>query len=162
MGIIGYILFRLGGLELRLPAGAEFSLATLVWGAVYLVLGYGVSAALMGGAGAMMPDWRESRLATFILVLPAFVGFEITLFQENPHSPLMTAASLFPFTSPLVMLKRLMAGGIPSWQLWVGAALLLVTTWLILRAAARIFRAQYLLSGAPFSYRRYAQALLQG
>jgi ABC-2 type transport system permease protein len=162
MGIIGYILFRLGGLPLRLPAGTGFSAPTLVWGGVYLVLGYGVSAALMGGAGAMIPDWREARLASFILVLPAFVGFEITLFQENAHSLLMTVASLFPFTSPLVMLKRLMAGGVPAWQLWVGAALLLTTTWLIMRAAARIFRAQYLLSGEPFSYKRYVQALLYG
>jgi ABC-2 type transport system permease protein len=162
MGIFGYVLFRLGGLPLRLPAGASFSIPTLLWGGVYLLLGYGVSAALMGAAGAMMPDWRESRLATFILVLPAFVGFEITLFQENAHSLLMTVASLFPFTSPLVMLKRLMAGGVPPWQLWVGAALLLLTTWLIMRAAARIFRAQYLLSGESFSYKRYVHALLYG
>jgi ABC-2 type transport system permease protein len=162
MGIIGYILFRLIDMPLRLPGGTSFTIPTLIWGVVYLVLGYGVSAALMGGAGAMIPDWRESRLASFILVLPAFVGFEITLFQENAHSLLMTVASLFPFTSPLVMLKRLMAGGVPPWQLWLGAALLLVTTWFIMRAAARIFRAQYLLSGEPFSYKRYVQAFLYG
>lgn len=162
MGLIGYLLLKLSGMVMQLPADTQFSPATLAWMGVFLILGYAFNAALMGGAGAMVPNWRESSMVTLVLILPAFVGFEITLWQTDPHSTLMTAGSLFPLTSPLVMIKRLMHGGVPAWQLVTGAVLLLGTSWLILRAVARMFRAQYLLSGAPFSYKRYFGALLHG
>jgi ABC-2 type transport system permease protein len=70
--------------------------------------------------------------------------------------------SLFPLTSPIVMMMRLTIGGVPLWQVLLAVGLLILTAVLVVRAVARMFRAQVLLSGQPFSAKRYARELLFG
>jgi len=77
-----------------------------------------------------------------------------------PHAALPTALSLFPLTAPIVMMMRLTEGSVPLWQLLLSAGLMLVTTYIIVRAVAAMFHAQNLLSGQPFSFKRFANALL--
>lgn len=158
--VIGYALFGLIGMNFRLPVGFSLSVSTALWAAVFFLLGYAVYASLMAGAGALVPNWREASTVTFVLILPALVGFELSLLQDNPHSTLMVIGSLFPLTAPFVMFRRLLSGGIPLWQLALAAALLVATCWLIIRAVAGCFRAQYLLSGQSFSFKRFFGALL--
>ena len=61
--------------------------------------------------------------------------------------------------SPVAMMTRLSAGGVPFWQLFLSAALLAATAGLVMRLVAGMFRAQILLTGQPFSFRRLARAL---
>lgn len=58
------------------------------------------------------------------------------------------------------MMMRLTTRGVPSWQLLLSAGLMLVTTYVIVRAIAAMFRAQRLLSGQSFSVKRFFGALL--
>jgi ABC-2 type transport system permease protein len=161
-GVIGYALFSLGGMSFRLPAGMVFTPALLAWSGVFLLLGYAVYASVFAGAGALVPNWRDASGVTLVLILPALIGFEIALFQaDTPHSGLMTGASLFPLTAPFTMIKRLMSGGVPLWQLLLSGGLMAATAYLITQAVARMFHAQNLLSGQPFSTRRYFRALLR-
>jgi ABC-type Na+ efflux pump permease subunit len=67
---------------------------------------------------------------------------------------------MFPFTAPMIMVKRLIVGGVPTWQPWASAGIMALTIPLIVRAVARMFHAQYLLSGQDFSMRRYLRVLL--
>jgi ABC-2 type transport system permease protein len=158
---IGYLLFSLGGAELRLPASMEFSLDFIIAATVFLLLGYAIYATLYAGAGALVPNWREAQGISLLIILPAFVGFEISLFQaDTPHSMLMVVASIFPLTAPFTMIKRLLHGGVPLWQLLLAVGLMLGATYVITRAVARMFHAQNLLSGQPLSVRRYFRALL--
>ena len=69
-------------------------------------------------------------------------------------------AGLFPLTAPFVMVKRLVIAGLPGWQPPVSAGLLALSIPLVVRAVARMFHAQNLLSGQPFSVKRYLRALL--
>lgn len=80
--------------------------------------------------------------------------------DENPHALIAEAASLFPPTAPFVMVRRLAVGGVPAWQPWLAAELTLLTVWTIVRAVARVFQAQNLLSGQPLSLQRYLRLLL--
>ena len=63
-------------------------------------------------------------------------------------------------TAPMTMMLRLAGGGVPLWQLLLAVGLLLITVYIILRAVASVFRAQHLLSGQPFSPKRFFGALL--
>ena len=108
-----------------------------------------------------VPLWTLTALAALLIAAPAFIGFEIGLLTtDNPHGPLAVIASLFPLTAPFVMVKRLVVGGLPGWQPPLSAGLLALSIPLVVRAVARMFHAQNLLSGQPFSVKRYLSALL--
>jgi uncharacterized membrane protein YcaP (DUF421 family) len=57
------------------------------------------------------------------------------------------------------MIARMTAAEVPLWQSALAAALQLLTAVLIVRAVAKLFRAQHLLSGQPFDVRRFLSAL---
>jgi ABC-2 type transport system permease protein len=84
----------------------------------------------------------------------------LIIIVARPDSPISIALSLFPLTSPVAMIARMTATSVPAWQAVLAAALQLLTALLIVRAVARLFRAQILLSGQPFSVRAYGSALL--
>jgi ABC-2 type transport system permease protein len=160
-GGLGGVFFALAGRTLNLPAGIELSPSLLIWGVVFFLLGYALYASLMAGAGALVPDVKKAPQVSFMFYLPALVGFEIGLFTvENPHGPLATGVSLFPLTAPFTMMNRLVIGGVPLWQPLLAAVLMAATIPLFVGAVARMFRAQNLLSGQPFTFKRYWRALL--
>jgi ABC-2 type transport system permease protein len=158
---MGYLFFALGGHSSYVPGGITLSPAALTWCVVFALLGYALYASLYAGAGALLPDWGKSRQASLLIALPAFIGFQIGLLStDNPHGALALSASFFPLTAPFVMVKRLVAGGLPWWQPVVAAGLMVLSLPIVVRAVARMFVAQNLLSGQPFSIKRYLSALL--
>lgn len=66
---------------------------------------------------------------------------------ETPFSTYTTFMTLFPFTSPVVMLTRLSVGPVPAWQLIASIGLLIGTVVIVIRGVANLFSSQYLLSG---------------
>ncbi len=157
----GYTLLRLSGRTFDLPPGFELPPSILVWGIVFFLLGYAVYASLMAALGALVPNLKEGSQSTLVVIWPAIVPmFLISILIEQPHGALATGLSLFPLTAPMTMMLRLSVGGVPWWQPPLAAGLLLLTVYFILRAVARVFRAQYLLSGQTFSVKRYFAALL--
>lgn len=59
----------------------------------------------------------------------------------------------------MVMIMRLTGGIVPFWQVAIAAGLLFVTAYYTLQMIAAMFHAQNLLSGQPFSAKRYFRAL---
>jgi ABC-2 type transport system permease protein len=156
-----FLVFRTGGQTLNLPAGFQIPPTLLAWGLVFFLLGYAVYASLMAGAGALVPNVKETTQVTWVVTMPIFAGYLIGLFLlEDPHGRIATALSLFPLTSPILMIMRLTVGGVPLWQPLLAAVLLALTAILAVRAVARMFHAQNLLSGQSFSARRFYAALL--
>jgi ABC-2 type transport system permease protein len=157
----GYTMLRLSGRTFDLPPGFELPPSVLVWGTVFFLLGYAVYASLMAALGALVPNLKEASQSTIVVIWPTIVPmFFISILIEQPHGALATGLSLFPLTAPMTMMLRLSVGGVPWWQPPLAAALLLITVYFILRAVARVFRAQYLLSGQTFSVKRYFGALV--
>jgi ABC-2 type transport system permease protein len=157
--VITYLLFTLGGMTFRLPGGIALPPEFLLGAMILFLLGYSMYASLYAGAGVLIADWRQSSGVSLLIILPALAGFEISLLAENPHSMLMVITSLFPLTAPIVMIRRLLSGGVPLWQFLLSAALMAATAYWLMRAVVRVFHAQTLLSGQPFSVRRYFQVL---
>jgi ABC-2 type transport system permease protein len=159
----GYVLLRVGGRPLNLPLASGLRISMLVWGIVFFLLGYAIYASLMAGLGAVVQNVKEASQSTIVVIWPmVLVMLLIRVLIEHPHGTLATALSLFPLTAPVAMMTRLAAGGVPFWQPLLAMVLLLVAAWFIVRTVAGMFHAQLLLSGQPFSTKRFLGALLKG
>jgi ABC-2 type transport system permease protein len=158
-----FLLINTGGQTLNLPPGFTIPASILGWALLFFLLGFAMYASLLAGVGALASKLKEASQASFLVLAPLLAGYMIGLLAplaEASRGALPVALSLFPLTAPVVMIMRLTDGSVPSWQLLLSAALMGVTTYLIVRAVAAMFRAQHLLSGQPFSVRRYFGALL--
>ncbi len=160
VGIL-WAVVRFGGRPLDIPAGFAVPTGLLVWSFVYGLLGYAMYGAQMAGLGALVPDLKDARGASLVVLSPLIVVymFAVGIFVA-PDGPLALVMSLFPLTSPVGMIARMTQVAVPLWQAALAAALQLLAAILIVRLAARLFRAQHLLSGQPFSIQRYFRALL--
>lgn len=159
--VTGYTLLRVGGRTLNIPPSLQPTPSVLLWGVVFFLLGYALYASLMAALGALVPNLREASQATISVIWPLLLPlFFINALIQEPDGALAVAMALIPFTSPVAMMTRLAAGGVPLWQPALAAAVLALTVAFVVRAVARMFRAQTLLSGQAFSVGRFWGALL--
>lgn len=157
----GYGLLRLSGRTFSIPAAFQLPPSILAWGLLFFLLGYAVYASLMAAVGALVPNLREASQATFVVIMPMLIPLlTISVLIEQPDGPLAIALSLFPLTSPVAMMTRLAATGVPLWQILLAVLLLTCAVLLIVHSVANMFRAQTLLSGQPFAVRRFFSALI--
>jgi len=158
-----FTLFNLGGSTLNLPENFSFPIDILSWSLVFFLGGFGIYASLMAGAGALVPKMKEAGAANIIAMTPLFLGYIVGIIAplaEAADAAAPIILSFFPLTSPIVMVMRLTDSIIPPWQLLLSAAFLFASSILIIRATATMFHAQNLLSGKPFSVKRFFQTLL--
>ena len=157
------VLINVGGQTLALPQGFTIPASILFWGVVFYLLGYAVYGGLMAGVGALTSRMKDASSASFLILSPLMVGYMIGLLAplaEETQGLLPVVLSMFPLTAPVLMMMRLADGTVPLWQLLLSAALMLGTAHLIVRAVAAMFHAQNLLSGQPFSAKRFFRVLL--
>ena len=158
-----YALINVGGQTLSLPEGFAIPASILFWGVVFYLLGYAVYGSLMAGVGSLTSRMKDASQASFLILSPLMVGYMIGLLAplaEETQGLLPVVLSMFPLTAPVLMMMRLAAGTVPLWQILLSAALMLGTAYLIVRAVAAMFHAQNLLSGQPFSAKRFFRVLL--
>jgi ABC-2 type transport system permease protein len=143
--------------------GYSLSISFLGWAVLYFGFGYLVYASALAAVGVLAPSAREGAQFTFIVLLPLMIPlWLISAFVEEPNGILVTVLSLFPLTAPLAMVTRLVSGSVPMWQPVVGLLGLAVTAYLFVLLAARLFRADTLLSTTSLSLRRFLDELKSG
>jgi len=158
-----WTMLRIGGGVMSLPP--EFHLPAwliAVW-LIYFLFGYALYASLMAGIGALVPDVRAGAQASGLVLSPLIIGYMLSVMPfsvEAPNGVLVTTISLIPLTSPVSMVMRMTVGAVPLWQLALSLGLLAITVVLVIRAVGKVFRTQMILSGQPFTVRRYLRALL--
>ncbi|HEY71149.1 MAG TPA: ABC transporter permease [Anaerolineae bacterium] len=157
-----FLAAKFGGSTLQIPTGFSIPASLIFWAIVFFLLGYALYASLMAGAGALVPKVKDITNATWVVITPLMAGYLVGVFIHGiaPHGALAIGLSLFPLTAPVLMVMRLTVGGVPIWQLLLSVGLMIATTIFIVRLVARTFRAQSLLSGEPFSARKYFAVLL--
>jgi len=156
-----YSSLNLGGSTLNLPKDFVFPVEIIIWGLIFFMFGFGLYASLMAGAGALVPKMKEAGIANYIAMTPLFIGYIIGILAPlsgSAESNLVVFLSIFPFTSPIVIIMRLANGVVPFWQLLLSSGLLLVTAYMAINLVAAMFNAKNLLSGQPFSVKRYLRA----
>jgi ABC-2 type transport system permease protein len=159
--ISSFALLQISGQTFNLPPEFMLDPSIMIYGVIFFILGYLVYAALMAGVGAMVPGLREASQATTLIVIPMMIPlFLISGLIQQPNGTLTTILSIFPLTSPTTMMLRLAATPfVPEWQIWLAIVLLIVTAYLTIRSVAGLFRAQTMLSGQPFKFKRFVLAL---
>jgi ABC-2 type transport system permease protein len=126
---------------------------------IYFILGYLIYSSIYAAIGSSVDNETDTQQFMFPVILPLMLAIYVGFFSvfENPHGPIAVAFSLFPLTSPIVMLMRLPsgigAGGVPVWQLLLSIALLAGTFFLIVWLAAKIYRIGILMYGKKPTYK---------
>jgi ABC-2 type transport system permease protein len=120
----------------------------------YFFGGYLLYASLFAAVGSVVSeDQQEAQQLVFPIMMPIILGFVImTKAVNDPDSSLALFGSLFPLTSPIVMMGRI-TYDVPWWQLGLSMVLLILTflffTWL----TAKIYRTGILLYGKKVTWR---------
>ncbi|MFC4263469.1 ABC transporter permease [Ferruginibacter yonginensis] len=144
-GVTSTILTGLSSLPL-LKIGLSFTF--------YFLAGYLTYAALFAAVGSMATDdQQESQQLMFPILMPIILGFVImTKAVSDPQSGLAVFGSLFPLTSPIVMMGRI-TYDVPWWQMALSMALLIgcfiFLTWL----TAKVYRMGILMYGKKPSWK---------
>lgn len=136
--------------------------AILSWFLFYFLGGYFLYASLFAAVGSLVnEDPQDAQQLTLPITLPIIFGFVImSLALQDPHSGIAVFGSIFPLTSPIVMMARI-PFGVPAWQLALSAALLILgflgTTWM----AAKIYRTGILLYGKKVTLKEVGKWLVR-
>ena len=157
----GYAILLMGRTSFNLSAAFQLPFSILIWGVVFFILGYAIYASFMAGVGALVPNLREASQATTVMIIPLVIPLILlNILISEPNGTLSTFLSLFPLTAPVSMMTRMAAGTVPVWQLFLAAAILAGTAYLILKGVSGMFRAQTLLEGQTFKLQLFINALL--
>ena len=125
---------------------------------IYFLGGYFLYASLFAAVGCTVSDGQQdAQSLTLPLTLPLILGFVfMTKAINDPTGSLSVFGSLFPFTSPIVMMARIAQGvpdGVSVFQLALSIVILfatfLFTTWF----AAKIYRTGILMYGKKPSWK---------
>ena len=120
----------------------------------YFLGGYITYASLFAAIGSVVSeDQQEAQQLIFPVLMPIILGFVIMMKAVNdPNSSLAVFGSLFPLTSPIVMMGRI-TFDVPFWQIALSMALLvgcfLFFTWI----TGRIYRTGILMYGKKPSWK---------
>jgi ABC-2 type transport system permease protein len=89
----------------------------------------------------------------FPVMMPIVLGFVIlTKAAAEPDSPLVVFGSIFPLTSPVVMVGRIMYD-VPISQLILSMVLLVLTVLFFVWLSAKIYRTGILMYGKKVSWK---------
>lgn len=143
--------------------GSTNWLMIAVWFLFYFLGGYFLYAALFAAVGSLVnEDAQESNQYTLPITIPIILGFVIMSSAiRDPNSALAIFGSLFPLTSPIVMMARIPFGDVPAWQLATSALLLILgflgTSWM----AGKIYRTGILMYGKKITLKEVGKWLVR-
>ncbi len=126
---------------------------------IYFILGYLIYSSIYAAIGAAVDNETDTQQFIFPIILPLMLAIYVGFFSvfSNPHGPIAVGFSIFPLTSPIVMMMRLPGGvgegGVPVWQLLLSIFLLILTFLAIVYLASRIYRVGILMYGKKPTYR---------
>jgi ABC-2 type transport system permease protein len=126
---------------------------------LFFIGGYLMYASLFAAIGAMVNSQEDTQQymmpITIVILFALYTGIYSA---QNPDGPLAFWASLFPLTSPIVMMTRL-PYGVLWWQLVLSLGLLVITVILIVRLAAKIYRVGILMYGKKPTFKEVVKWL---
>ena len=120
---------------------------------LYFVGGYLLYASFFAAVGASINAQEDSSQFIMPVVLIMVFGLYAAMYSaENTNGPLAFWASIFPLTSPIVMMVRI-PFGVPWWEEVLSLGLLFATSVGFVWLSARIYRVGILMYGKKPSLR---------
>lgn len=124
----------------------------------FFMLGFLLYAALYAALGSTVSRQEEVQQTAAPMTMFVLVGFFGAIYTlSNPDAPIARVLSFIPFTSPLVMLTRIIVGNPAAWEVALSVGILIVSVAGAIVLAARIYRIGVLLYGERLSLRRVLQ-----
>jgi ABC-type Na+ efflux pump permease subunit len=130
----------------------------------YLVLAVLLFGSMFIAIGAACSDLKDAQnMMTPAMILVMFPMFTWAAVIRAPESGLAIGASLFPFSTPFIMLLRIaLQPSPPLWQILLSTVLVGATMVVGVWAAGRIFRAGLLMYGKGATPREMLRWIVQG
>ncbi len=123
-------------------------LDTVLWFGLYFVLGYFLYASIFAAAGALVSRVEEVSQVVSIIMMLIIVGFFGAYISFlNPNSTFAVAASLIPFTSPMVMFSRIVLGSPSVLEVLASVLILLASVLVGAWVSGKIYRIGVLMYG---------------
>ncbi len=136
----------------------EFSvragLAVFVW----FILGYVFYSSIFAAAGSLVSRMEDSQSAVGPVMVIAVVSYLISFVavqQDGPDSLIQVAniAAILPPVAPFAMTAKMMIGTAETWEVVLSIALMLVSTYGMIRLAARLYQGSVMQSGLRVGWR---------
>jgi len=148
-GSFGIIATTLKGLA-SLPLGKIVTLFIF-----YFLGGYLTYASIFAALGSVVSeDQQEAQQMVFPVLMPIILGFVmLTKAINDPNSSLAVFGSIFPLTSPIVMMGRI-TYDVPLWQLGLSMLSLILCFLLFTWLAGKVYRTGILMYGKKVSWKQ--------
>lgn len=113
----------------------------------YFLGGYFIYASLFSAVGSIVEDDNESQQLVFPVMMPIILSIAIVVSVINdPNNTIATIASMFPLTSPIVMMARIPFDP-PMWQILLSMLFLVLGVLFFIWLSAKIYRTGILMYG---------------
>ena len=141
----------------------EITAQFVIYFAIYYIFGFLLVSSVMAGAGSVCNTIKETQSLmmpmTMIFIIPLLSWFKLV---REPNGLMSRIFSFIPPLTPMVMVLRLSSGS----EIWIveiiaTIILLVVTVFIAIWAAAKIFRTGILMYGKRLSVREVCRCLLQ-
>jgi ABC-2 type transport system permease protein len=123
--------------------------------AVFMILALLIFGSLFIAIGAAAGDIKDTQtLLMPVMLIACLPFFALGPIMQDPNGKVAVICSFFPFATPMILVARQsVPPGVPLWQMVAGVVLVLLTTFVCVWAAGRIFRIGILVQGkgAKFS-----------
>ena len=118
------------------------------WEGVFFILGFLFYSSIFVMAGAPVTTEQEAQQATTYVTMLLFLPIVLAMMvAQNPSAPYIKILSLIPLLTPTMMAFRIPIQTPDLWELIAGSSILLVSTYICMIAAGRIFKIGILVYG---------------
>jgi ABC-2 type transport system permease protein len=115
---------------------------------VYFVLGYLFYAAVFIGAGSPLTTEQEAQQVNSYLLILLLIPIVLAMpAMKDPEAPWIKVLTFIPFLTPTMMALRIPIQTPAPWEIFSTVALMLVSIYLAMVVAGRIFRVAILSTG---------------
>lgn len=137
-----------------LTALSNMNLFLIIGGFIFFFIGgYLLYAAMFAAVGSAVDNEADTQQLVMPITIPLIIAIMVMVSGlRSPDGPLVFWFSMIPFTSPIIMITRL-PYGVPTWELLLSGALLIITFVLVTWFAAKIYRVGILLYGKKHSWK---------
>ncbi|UOY88417.1 ABC transporter permease [Bacillus glycinifermentans] len=134
--------------------------STLVYGVIFLGLGYFLYATLAAFLGSVVSRIEDVQQTISPMILLVVAGFMIAMFGLNaPDSTFITVTSFIPFFAPMIMFLRVGMLDIPFWEAALGIGITAATIVILAIIGARVYKGGVLMYGSGGGLKNIKQAL---
>ena len=126
---------------------------------LFFLLGFILYALLYAAAGSLVSRQEDVQQLALPLSLVSMASYIIAVAGiASIGSTFMLVMSFVPFSSPFVMLSRIMMGRVEPWEVLLSVAILVASSIAILGLAARIYATGVVLYGQRPGFRDFLRA----